>query len=293
MEWISSVPQFLAGGLAIGAVYGLTGAGFSLIYNTSKVINFAQGQFVVFGGLITVSLVQFGLGPALAIPLTMAGTVLLGGALQSLLSTARKGSDQLTYIMVTIGVGIALEGAAHQIWGTDFQTFSLYPDKTIRLLGASVNYATLSILAVTVLVCFAMWFFLYRTLLGKAMRACAEDSRVALTLGIRPQRMIMGAYVVSGFLGGLSGVLITPSLMMSYDSGVLLAIKGITAAIIGGISNPFGAVVGGVMLGLFEALGVGIVSSDLQNAYAYVVLLVVLLVRPQGLFSRSVLGSAR
>lgn len=293
MEWIASVPQFLAGGLAIGAVYGLIGAGFSLVYNSSRVINFAQGQLVVFGGLATVSLIGLALPAVIALPLAVLICMLLGGALQSLLSMARKGHTELTSIMVTIGVGIALQGLAHQIWGTDYQTFSLYPEGAIRVLGASVNYATLTILAVTLMICLVMWVFLYRTLMGKAMRACAGDPRVAKTVGIRPGRMIVGAYIASAALGGLAGILVTPSLMMSAEFGVLLGIKGFTAAIVGGLTNPFGAVVGGIVLGLMEGLCVGLISSDLQDAYAFIALMVVLLLRPQGLYGRLPSDSSR
>lgn len=292
MDW-DVIPQFLAGGLAIGAVYGLIGVGFSLIYNTSKVINFAQGEFVVYGGLVTVSLTVAKLPAAIAIPISLAASVVMGGALQALLSTARKGSNELTYIMTTIGVAIAMQGLAHQIWGTDFKTFALYPDGAIRLIGATVNYGTITILLATAVVCALLWIFLYRTMIGKAMRACANDSRAAQTVGIRPRRMVLLAYAASAGIGGLAGILITPSQMMSYDNGVLLAIKGFTAAIVGGLANPFGAVVGGVVLGLLEGLGVGLISSDLQNAYAFLALLVILLVRPQGLFGRAAAGSAR
>ena len=293
MEWLISIPQFLAGGLAIGAVYGLIGAGFSLIYNTSKVINFAQGQFVVYGGLIAVSAIAAGLPRVVALPLTVAACVVLGGALQSLLSTARKGSHELTFIMVTIGMGIALQGLAHQLWGTDYLTFPLYPEGAVQLLGASVNHGTWITLAVTVAVSLALWFFLHRTLLGKAMRACANNARVAQTVGIRPRRMVLGAYLASAALGGLAGILVTPSLMMSAEFGVLLGIKGFTAAIVGGLANPFGAVIGGVVLGLFEGLCVGLISSDLQDAYAFIALLLILLLRPQGLFGGVLMGNSR
>ena len=292
MDW-GAIPQFLAGGLAIGAVYGLIGVGFSLIYSTSKVINFAQGEFVVYGGLATVSLTLFDLPASIALPLALAASIVMGGALQGLLSTARKGSNELTYIMTTIGVAIALQGLAHQIWGTDYRTYALYPQGAIKVLGASVNYATITILVMTAVVCMTLWVFLFRTMIGKAMRACANDSRAAQTVGIRPRRMVLLAYVAGAAIGGLAGMLITPSQMMSYDNGVILAIKGFTAAIVGGLANPFGAVIGGLVLGLLEGLGVGLISSDLQNAYAFITLLLILLIRPQGLFGRAEPGSAR
>ena len=293
MEWLIGLPQFIAGGLAIGAVYGLIGAGFSLIYNTSKVINFAQGQFVVYGGLIVVSALAAGLPKSLALPLSIVLCIVLGGALNGILRCARPGSDELTFIMVTIGLGIAMQGIAHQIWGVDFQTFSLYPDGALHMLGASVSYGTLITLLLTVLVCLALWFVLYRTLIGKALRACAANPRVAQTVGIQPQRMILAAYLVSAALGSLAGVLITPSLMMSAEFGVLLGIKGFTAAVVGGLSNPLGAVIGGLLVGIFEGVCVGLISSDLQDAYAFIALFAILILKPQGIFGGSALGSSR
>jgi branched-chain amino acid transport system permease protein len=292
MDW-DALPQFIAGGLAIGAVYGLIGVGFSLVYGTSRVINFAQGEFVVYGGLATVSFLALGFSPYLALPLALAGAIVMGGLLQALLSTARKGSNELTYIMSTIGVAIALQGLAHQIWGTDFKTFPLYPEGARKILGASVNYATVTILLATLAICMLMWFFLFRTMVGKAMRACANDGRAALTVGIQPRRMVLLAYAASAAIGGLAGILVTPSQTMSYDAGVLLAVKGFTAAIVGGLANPFGAVLGGLIIGVLEGVGVGLVSSDLQNAYGFIVLLIVLMLRPQGLFGRVAAGSAR
>ncbi len=292
MDW-DALPQFIAGGLAIGAVYGLIGVGFSLVYGTSRVINFAQGEFVVYGGLATVSFLALGFSPYLALPLALAGAIVMGGLLQALLSTARKGSNELTYIMSTIGVAIALQGLAHQIWGTDFKTFPLYPEGARKILGASVNYATVTILLATLAICMLMWFFLFRTMVGKAMRACANDGRAALTVGIQPRRMVLLAYAASAAIGGLAGILVTPSQTMSYDAGVLLAVKGFTAAIVGGLTNPFGAVLGGLVIGVLEGVGVGLVSSDLQNAYGFIVLLIVLMLRPQGLFGRVGAGSAR
>lgn len=292
MDW-EALPQFIAGGLAIGAVYGLIGVGFSLVFGTSRVINFAQGEFVVYGGLATISFLAFGLPASIALPLSLATATVMGGVLQALLSTARKRSNELTYIMASLGVAIALQGAAHQVWGTDFRTFPLYPDGAVKLFGASVNYSTMAILASTTAICVLLWLFLFRTLTGKAMRACATNPRAALTVGIQPRRMILLAYLASAAIGGLAGILVTPSQMMSYDAGVLLAVKGLAAAIVGGLTNPFGAVIGGLVVGVLEGVGVGLLSSDLQNAYGFIVLLVVLMLRPQGLLGGPAVGSSR
>jgi branched-chain amino acid transport system permease protein len=145
-------------------------------------------------------------------------------------------------------------------------------------------------LAVTLLICAGLWFVLHWTRLGKAMRACANDRLAAQTIGIDPRRMVLFSYLGSALLGAVAGILLTPTLMMSYDNGVMLALKGFTAAVAGGLVSPFGAIAGGLLIGVLEGLGVGLVSSELQNAYAFLALLLVLLVRPQGLFGR---GPAR
>jgi branched-chain amino acid transport system permease protein len=281
---LSGVPQFIAGGLAVGTVYGMVGAGFSLIYNSSRVVNFAQGEFVVVGGLAAVTLTGL-LGaswPALAG--AVAVVVAIGTALYLVMRAAKKGSTEFTYVMVTLAAAIALRGAAGLVWGTDYRTFTLYSQGAVKVLGAVVSHGTLWMLGVTVLACLALWGILYRTRLGKAMRACANDPMAAQTIGIDPRRMVLASYVGSALLGGVAGILLTPMLMMSYDNGVALALKGFTAAVTGGLVSPFGAIVGGLLIGVLEGLGVGLISSELQNAYAFLVLLLVLLVRPQGLF---------
>jgi branched-chain amino acid transport system permease protein len=285
----SGIPQFVAGGLTVGAVYGLVGAGFSLIFKASKVINFAQGEFVVLGGLVTYSFVGLFTGATLTATLAaalmaLAVVLALGALLYTLLRTAKRGGNEFTYVMVTLAVAIALRGAAGLVWGTEYKTFPLYPRGSIKVLGAVVTYGTLITVAATLLVSLGLWLVLYRTMVGKAMRACADDPMAAQTVGIRPQRMVLYAYLGSAFMGGLAGILLTPMLMMSYDNGVMLALKGFTAAVAGGLANPFGAIVGGLVIGIIESLGVGMISSELQNAYAFVALLLVLFLRPQGLF---------
>jgi len=285
---LSALPQFVAGGVTVGAVYGLIGAGFSLVFKASKVVNFAQGEFVVLGGLVTYSLMAlFGAGAAAASAAILASLAIVVGIaalLYVVLRQARHGSNEFTFVMVTLAVAIALRGGAGLAWGTEFKTFPLFPRGSVNILGAVLTYGALITLAVTLLVSVALWFGLYRTRLGKALRACADNPAVAQTVGIDPKRMVLVAYLGSGLLGALGGLLLTPALMMSYDSGVILALKGFTAAVAGGLANPFGAVAGGLVIGVIEGLGVGAISSDLQNAYAFLALLFVLAFRPQGLF---------
>ena len=283
---LSGIPQFVAGGVAVGTVYGLVGAGFSLIYNSSKIVNFAQGEFVVVGGLAAVSLTGLLGARWTALAGSVCVVLALGTALYLVLRLARRASTEFTFVMVTLAAAIALRGAAGLIWGTEYRTFPLYSSGTVKVLGAVVSHGTLWMLAVTALACVVLWAVLYRTRLGKAMRACSNDRLAAQTIGIDPRRMVLSSYLGSALLGAVAGILLTPMLMMSYDSGVMLALKGFTAAVAGGLVSPFGAIAGGLLIGILEGLGVGLVSSELQNAYAFLVLLLVLLARPQGLFGR-------
>lgn len=281
------IPQFLAGGLTMGAVYALVGVGFSLIYSSSRVINFAQGEFVVLGGLLAYSLAgPVGWPVSVVILVTLLAMTACGMVLHEVVNLRGQGRDPLTYIIITLAVSFILRGLAQQIWGTDFRTFSLYPDTVFEVAGARVSASTLIVLAVTALVSGGLWAFFGRTMIGRAFRACAADESAARTLGIRPRRMTMLAYATSGLVGGLAGVLLTPIILMSYDRGVLLALKGFTAAVVGGLGNPFGALFGGLLLGALEALGVGLISSELQDAYVFLTLALVLAFRPQGLAVR-------
>lgn len=262
------------------------------MFNATKVINLAQGEMVVVGGLATVSFLAWSAPLPLAIMCALLLTAILGASLYLILRTARKGSTELTFVMVTLGIAIAMRGVASTLWGTEFQTFALYPQGTVTIANAVVSYSTLAMIVVTALVSVLLWLVLYRTMIGKALRACGDNPIAAQTVGISPQQMILYAYVASSVLGGLAGVLVTPSLMMSYDNGVMLALKGFTAAAAGGLVNPFGAIAGGLIIGVIEGICVGAISSELQNAYAFIILLLVLAFLPQGLFGGR-LGAVR
>lgn len=290
---LTGFPQFVAGGLAIGAVYGLMGAGFSLVFNATKVVNLAQGEMVVIGGLATVSFLAWSLPLPIAVLAALALSAALGGLIYFILGRARRGSTELTFVMVTLGIAIAGRGVASMVWGTEFRTFTLYPEGAVRIANAVVSYATLGMLAITALVSLILWFVLYRTMIGKAIRACGDNPVAAQTVGIRPRRMVLYTYVAGAMLGGLAGILVTPSLMMSYDNGVMLTLKGFTAAAAGGLLNPFGAIAGGLIIGVIEGVCVGMISSELQNAYAFVTLLLVLAFMPQGLFGARHMSQVR
>ncbi|MEZ5788613.1 MAG: branched-chain amino acid ABC transporter permease [Xanthobacteraceae bacterium] len=280
--------QFAFSGLTVGAVYALVALGFTLIYNASDVINFAQGEFVMLGGLVTVFLVAAGLPLPVAALLAIAAATLVGLALYRFAIETAPGANAVTLIMITIGASIFLRGAAQVIF--DKRYHSLPPwfgDAPIRFGGAAILPQSLVVLAGALVIVVLLWAFIERTLFGKAVLATAANKLAARLVGIDTRLTVGFSFAISAAIGAVAGILITPITLTSYDIGTLLALKGFAAAMLGGIGSAVGAVIGGLMLGLLEAFSAGYFSSQYKDAVAFIVILLVLFVRPQGLLGRA------
>jgi branched-chain amino acid transport system permease protein len=285
----SQVVQYVFSGLTVGAIYALVALGFNIIYNVTEVINFAQGEFGVWGGLILAVLAE-----SLGIPLFFSFFICVG--LVALLGTGiywagirpLRQPTVLTMIMATIAISIILKGLAMFIWGKDPYVIRPFMESPpITLWGAYIQVQTFWILGISVALVVALTLFFQHTLTGKAMRACADNPGAASLVGISPGRMILFAFALSAALGAVGGAIITPITLMEYDRGALLALKGFGAAILGGLGNFYGAVAAGFLLGLLESFATGFISSSYKDAIALVVLLGVLFARPQGLMGSS------
>jgi branched-chain amino acid transport system permease protein len=276
--------QFLASGLTVGAIYALVALGFSIIFNASRVINFAQGEFVMIGGMSAVSLVATGM----PMPAAIAGAVLIAGAVGLLLAKlavarARR-ADVTTLIIITIGASILLRGLAQIVW--DKRIHALPPlsgDRPIEFFGASVVPQSLWVLGGTIVIVAALSWFFGWTRLGKAMLATSHNRLAAQLVGIDVGGVLLASFGLAAVLGAVAGVLIAPITFTSYDAGVMLGLKGFAAAILGGLGSFPGAIVGGVVLGLMESLGAGYLSSAYKDVIAFVIILVVLFFRPDGI----------
>ena len=203
-----------------------------------------------------------------------------------------QGRSPLTLIIITIGVSILLRGGAMLIFGKD--TFSLptfSQGGPIDVAGATLLPQSLWVFGITLLTVLGMKFFFERTLSGKAMLACACDRKAASLMGIHVDSMVTLSFAFSALVGALGGVILAPITLTAYDAGILLGVKGFAACILGGLGNPFGAVVGGILLGILESLGAGFISSGYKDAVAFVIMLALLFWRPSGLFGAS--GSER
>jgi len=281
--------QYLFTGITIGATYALIALGFTLIYNASHVINFAQGEFLMIGGMATVSLTAMGVPMLLAIVLAVVLAGVLGIALQRLAIAPAKNADVVTLIIITIGASIFIRGLAQLVWGKEYNVMPNFSsDEPIQIFGAVLNSQSLWVLGVGAVLVAVLVYFFTRTLTGKAILATSMNKDAARLVGIKTQVVLMLAFMVSALLGSIAGIVVAPITFTSYDIGIILGLKGFVAAAIGGLGSGMGAVVGGLALGVVEAMAAGYLSSDYKDAVAFSMILVVLFFMPRGLFGAKV-----
>ncbi|HEV7249188.1 MAG TPA: branched-chain amino acid ABC transporter permease [Shinella sp.] len=279
--------QFLLSGITVGAVYALVALGFTIIYNASDVVNFAQGEFVMLGGMITVFASAAGLPLPLAALIAIIATAGVGVALNKLAIEPARGAPVVSLIIITIGASIFIRGAAQLVFDKQIHRFPAFSgDQPIAIGGATILPQSLWVIAGALAVFFCLWLFFTRTLIGRAVLATANNRVAAQLVGINTNYVMTLSFAMSAAIGALAGVLVTPITLTSYDVGLALALKGFAAAMLGGMGNPKGALVGGLLLGILEAMTAGYVSSQYKDAAAFVVILAVLFAMPQGLFGR-------
>jgi branched-chain amino acid transport system permease protein len=281
--------QFLFSGLMIGSIYALVALGFTLIYNASDVINFAQGEFVMVGGMAAAVLTaKLGLPLIAAIPLALALAAIVGVALDKFAVEPARGASVVTIIIITIGASIFIRGAVEVAIGKRDHSLPAFSGEVpIAVGGATLQPQSLWVMgSLVAVVAFLKWFF-DSTRLGKAMLATSHNRLAAQLVGIEVRHILLASFALSATLGALAGILTAPITLTRYDIGVMLGLKGFCAAILGGLGSPYGAIAGGLALGLAEAMTGGYVSSGYQDAVAFAVILAVLFVRPQGLFGRA------
>lgn len=277
--------QFLFSGLTVGAIYALVALGFSIIYNASHVINFAQGEFVMIGGMGTVFLMAGGLPMPAAMLLAVCIAIGAGLALQKFAVAQARGASVVTLIIITIGASIFLRGLASVVWDRNFHTLpSFSGDEPIGIAGATLTPQSLWVMGVTLVVAAILYLFFSRTLLGKAMLATAHNRLAAQLVGINTRFVLLLSFGLAAALGAIGGILVTPIAPTYFEGGVMLGLKGFSAAIVGGLGNGIGAIVGGLIVGIAEAMGAGYISSAYKDAFAFIIILLVLFFMPSGLF---------
>ena len=277
--------QFLFSGITVGATYALAALGFTLIYNASNVINFAQGEFIMLGGMLAVFFAQMGLPMPVVLLLAIAIPAVVGVVMEKVAIEPIKGAETVSLIIVTIGASLVIRGLI-QVWlGKGTHSLPAFSgDAPLQILGATLLPQSLWVLGVTAVVVAGLWYFFNRTLTGKAMLATSFNRTAAELVGINTNWVLFMSFAMAAGLGALGGILITPITMTSYDVGIMLGLKGFVAVVVGGLGNGLGAVVGGLLVGVLEAMGAGYISSAYKDAMPFVLILLVLFFMPRGLF---------
>ena len=282
---LAQLLQFLFSGITVGATYALAALGFTLIYNASNVINFAQGEFIMLGGMLAVLFTQAGLPLPAALLLAVLVPAVVGVLNEKLAIEPVKGAETVTLIIITIGASLVIRGLVQVFLGKGTHSLPAFSgDAPIEILGATLLPQSLWVLGVTALVVVALGYFFNRTLQGKAMLATSVNRLAAELVGINTGWVLFMSFAMSAALGALGGILLTPITMTSYDVGIMLGLKGFVAAVLGGLGNGLGAVVGGLLVGILEAMGAGYISSAYKDAIPFVLILLILFFMPRGLF---------
>ena len=279
------VVQFLITGLALGSIYALVALGFTLIFNATGIVNMAQGEFVMLGGISAATLAgRFSLPLPLAVVAGILGAAAIGGLMELLTIHPLRGASSFRLILITLGVAIFFQAAALIVFGHDPLHLAPFSgDRPLRLLGATLLPQVLWIWGWLAIVVIGLQIFYRRSRWGRAMLACSINPEAAAAVGIDVRRIVLLSFVLAAALGGLGGVLIAPIASVSYRVGVLWSLKGFGAAVFGGMGSASGALVGGLALGVFEALSTGFLSSGYRDAFTLGALILVLILRPQGL----------
>ena len=285
ITFASQLIQYLITGLTVGSIYAMVAIGFNIIYNVTEIINLAQGEFVMLGGLVMVFLhVTVGLPILLAFPFTIIIVTLVGMLLDRLAIRPIRQPSVLTLIIATIAASIIIKGIAMFIWGKDPFDLPAFTGRTpINFLGAIIQPQYFWVIGFLIITVILLTLFFEKTIIGKAMSACADNPDAASLVGINVKWMIMLSFSLSAAIGAVAGITVTPISLMEYDRGAMLAIKGFGAVILGGLGSFPGAILGGLIIGTIESFGAGLISSGYKDAFALIVMLAVLFFKPSGL----------
>jgi branched-chain amino acid transport system permease protein len=281
--------QYFFAGITYGSIYAIVAIGFNIIYNTTGIINFAQGEFVMLGGMLSISLLHvmpLGYAIALAVLITMA----VGAAIEMLFIRWLESPSVLRMIIITIGISILLRESALHIWGESIRSLPYFYGNeitTFNLGSVHISPQVVWVIVACAVMMAGLSLFFKSTPIGREMRACAANRTAAQLCGINTRNMVTLSFMLSAGIGALAGCVMSPITYTQYDSGSSLAIKGFTVAILGGLGNSMAAVTAGILLGIIEAFSVSVVPLAFQDAISITILLLILFVKPHGIFGSS------
>jgi len=281
--------QYLVAGVTYGIMYAIVAIGFNIIYNTTGIINFAQGEFVMLGGMTAISLLEY-LPLPLAIAAAVLITMLIGALIEMVFIRWLDSPSVLRMIIITIGLSILIREVALHIWGENIRSLPyFYGDEvtTVSFGPVRLSPQVLWVIGICTVMVACLSLFFKVTPLGREMRACSANRTAAILCGINTRNMVTFSFMLSAGIGALAGCVMSPITYTQYDSGTSLAIKGFTVAILGGLGNSVGAVAAGILLGIIEAFSVSVLPLAYQDVISITILLLILFWRPYGLFGSS------
>ncbi len=278
--------QLIISGVSQGCVYGLIALGFVLIYKATEMVNFAQGDIMMLGAYVGITFISIWDWPFWwALPATIGVMALVGVVLERLLLRPMIGEPHFAVLMLTIGLGFVLRAIAGAIWGNEPRALPTpYVGEVLELGSAVIGYENIAIIAGTAVLCLCMWLFFRFSRLGIAMQAASQNQLAAFYVGIPVKRMYSLVWALSAAIAGVAGILTAPVSLVDPLIG-FVGIKAFAAAIVGGFGSMPGAIIGGLLIGLVEQFAGLYLPPGFSDMSAYVLLLVMLLVRPQGLFA--------
>ncbi len=287
---VSLFVQSIFAGVSNGFVYGLIGLGLAVIFRGTRVVNAMQGEFCTVAGIAAVLLLQHWQVP---LWIAMLFATILGGVVGLLLELLpvralhRRGGNEDSFLLLTLGIAFAISALLLYFVGRDSLSLpGLGGEATLFFADAAIRVHAVWLIVIGTAVMFALKWFYFRTHFGLSMMAASIDAEGAATSGINVGFMRTATFCLGGLIGGLAGVLVTPLTTVHYAMGLLLTLKGFAAAILGGLNNPFGAVVGGITLGLLESLAIAFVSSGYKDVIAMSILIVIMILLPNGMVGR-------
>jgi branched-chain amino acid transport system permease protein len=283
------LPQLLVTGLAIGSIYALIGLSLVLINKATDVVNFAQGELAMFSTFLSFTLLtKLGVPLLFVFILSFPIGAILGALVELIFIQPIANDSPVNLLIVTIGLWITFNNLAGWIWGYDPYSFpSLFSDRPFEFAGAHISMNSIGIIGVALLLMGALYLFFEHTREGIAMRAASMNRRAARLMGIRVSRVWLTSWALAGGISGMAGVLVAPVTFLDFNMMVAILLKAFAGAILGGFNSLPGAVVGGIAIGIMETMFGAFVSTTFKDNFAFVIIILVLMIRPTGLFGRT------